>query len=566
MPGVNIPQIFGGALLLTALIAKADDAFLSSLISDYLWSDKPSLRQEAEAALAGAPSLHAVSRAEFETFEALLRELPKDFPRFEPEQEKHDGEFPAHVMTVGLRDGRELPVLVQLPPQYGTESIWPALLAMHGGPSRSPESTKYAALGMRDAWNKAAADAGWIVIAPAMTHVVARGRRTEERLPYEILHPDQMESIISAVMRRYPIDPNRIAATGVSLGANFSIGYAAARPDRFCAIVPVSSEGESRRPLLHNLRHVPAYVIAGARDRNIRTIEAPRAMARILRDFQYDIVYRELPARAHEGFEALYPEVLTWLSGCYREPYPRVVSRVPHEGIMPIARRVHWLEPDTRQGVIHGEIHPGNRIELAVRWSREVRIYLHDRLVDLDQPVVIHVNGVRMFEGKLTRSIPFALEQVRLLNDPARVFSALVSIEVPPNRDRTIALPQALASPPEGPLSFWEYYAAQTLRDRLPSLGFEATRVDDPEVEADEYTAFKVTSVQSDSPFEAAGLKPGDILLEVGAEPFVVGRDLRFLRDWLSRELDDVPRAYELLVLRDGQSLTLTVTLSLDPF
>jgi predicted esterase len=275
---------------------------------------------------------------------------------------------PEEPIEVELPGGRSIPVFVQTPPGLEPSRRWPLLLAMHGGPTRDAASALRGALGMLAVWREPAAEAGWFVVSPAMTHVIARGPRTADRLPYEILTAEQIDAILRAVSRRFPVDPNRIVATGISLGSNFSIAYAAARPDRLAAIVAVSTEGESRERLLRNLMHVPAFVLQGSRDPNIRDIGGPRAMGAILASFGYDHVYRELPERGHEGFAEHYSEVLRWLAERPRDPYPKEVVRVPHDGIMPVARRVHWIESDTRAGLLRARVVDRNRIDIDARW------------------------------------------------------------------------------------------------------------------------------------------------------------------------------------------------------
>ena len=127
-------------------------------------------------------------------------------------------------------------------------------------------------------WADTAEDAGWIVAAPALTPSVVAGTRTEQRLPYELFHPEQARAVIAALRARYRISPDRIVSTGISLGSNYSIAFATSHADWLSAIVPVSTEGDSRELLLRNLRNVPVYVLEGSQDRNIRAITGPRAL------------------------------------------------------------------------------------------------------------------------------------------------------------------------------------------------------------------------------------------------------------------------------------------------
>ena len=553
--------VMAGALWASGAVS-ADEATFAALITDYLHSDDAERREAIKKELAQNRALVDVTEAEFEAFEtALLAYQPPPL-----DLEEKDGVFAAFPITVLLPDGRDLPVLIEVPAGYRTERLWPMLLTMHGGPGRSPDDGKRGASRMHFAWSEAAAEAGWVIVSPAMSHVFVHGRPSPERLAYEILTTAQMEAILDAVARLIRIDPNRVVATGVSLGANFSIGYAAARPDRFAGIAPVSCEGEFRESLLRNLAHTPVFAISGARDRNIRTIEGPRAMNRILTGLGYDVVYREEAERGHEGFPRLYPEILRWAAKHRRNPHPMSVLRMPHQGIMPTSRRVHWLEIDTRQGVAVGEIKPGNRIEIMTRWARSVTVYLHDQLLDLDKPVVVTVNGELVFEGAVKRSILVGLEQARRLRDRGRAYPAAVRIDVP-RTETSLAIARTwsdslLSQAPEGPLSYWEHFAVGTLRERLPVVGFEA----EPRSGEGEFSAFEVTAVDPEGPFHTAGLQIGDRLLEIGGEPFVRGRDLEHLRHWLERELGDARVIYPVLIERNARRLTLEAVLSLDPF
>ncbi len=537
---------------------------------------------EAEAALQTLtrqlePSGRAVSREVFLDLEEILREGPP----VERTPARKIGDH-AEIFEVALPDGRRIPVLVQLPPGYSQANRWPLVLAMHGGPPGSEEGALRSAAGMLEVWREAAAEAGWLVVSPAMTHVRSMGPRTEARLPYEVLRPEQAAAILSVVQRRYRVDPDRIVSTGISLGSNFSIAFGAATPDRFAAIVPVSTEGDSREHLLRNLQHVPTYVLEGTQDRNIRGINGPRALGDILARFAYDATYREFGDRAHEGFQELYSDVLRWAAVRPRDPYPDRLLRVPHDGIMPLARRVFWLESDTRQGLVSARVSGDNAIDIEVRRARRLTLYLHDRLVDLDRPIAVTVNGVVLPPITASRRVTFALQQVRALDDGSRGAAASVMIEVP-GGDVSIAAGRRLSErfepvQREGRLSFWEYYAVNALNERFPALGIEGVETDVPAdvlpalvaggfAPANEGVGVRIDAVDPEGPFAGSGIRAGDLLLEVGGEPFFAGNGgLDGLHHWLTRELVAAARDYELVVWRDGGVVSLSAALALGPY
>ena len=122
---------------------------------------------------------------------------------------------------------------------------------------------------------------------------------------------------------------------------------------------------------------------------------------------------------------------------------------------------------------------------------------------------------------------------------------------------------------PEQELSFWERYAVRALEDRFGELGFGGAEVKLPgDVKGGpEQSAIEIADVAEDSMWRQAGLKTGDILLEVDSEPFFSGKDnLDVLYQWLIRELRTKPKTYSLLVIRGGKRIILEAQLKLGPY
>jgi hypothetical protein len=542
---------------------------LERLARGYLWPASDVEFREAAARLSD-PTLVGVSRRRFLDFEEILR---RGRQRYAEVAAKGDGTFAVEEMTVPVPAGPPVPVLVQLPPGYTPTKPWPLIWAMHGGPPSRADQIHRSAEGMIRVWNDAATRAGWIVASPALTPSLTVGVRTENRLAYEIFHPEQADAVLQALRARYNINSDRMVSTGISLGSNYSLQFAIGRPGWFSAIVPVSTEGESRELPLRNLQSTPVYILEGARDSNIWGIAGPRALANILTGFNYDLTYREFPDRVHEGFEEHYDDVIQWLEVRPRQNYPRDVLRVPHSGITPVSRRVRWIETDTRHGLARAEVVGPSRISVTAAWTREVTLYLHDRIVDLDKPIEVWVNGVKAFSGVVARSIATALEEARSLGDERRIYAARLKIKVPAGPETSEAgrkiWDELQPRQPELTLSFWERFATAALDERFPSLGVEGTEVAMPAglASVPGQVAIRVTRIQPDGPFGTSGLRTGDLIVEVGGEPFFRDKGgLADLRQWLMRELRDEPAPYLLMVWRDGRQETVTAHLKLGPY
>ena len=245
---------------------------LENLVRNYLWPATVEDFRQAESRLNSDSGLVGVSRMEMHDLAEIMR---RGAPGYDPVPEPTDGRIPLMGLEVELPGGTTIPVLVQLPSRYSPDTPWPLMFAMHGGPPGRPEGVRRSAQRMVQVWVDAAERAGWIVAAPAMVTTVNAGGRTQDRLPYEIFHEEDARAVVDALRETFHINPNRIVSTGISLGSNFSIGYGGAYPDWLSAIVPVSTEGDSRELILRNLKSVPVYVLEGSQDRNIRGVSGP---------------------------------------------------------------------------------------------------------------------------------------------------------------------------------------------------------------------------------------------------------------------------------------------------
>jgi len=546
----------------------ADAQLTEELTRAYLWpSDEVDFRA-VSARVANDESLVGVSRQQMHDLAEWMRRGP--IPRGGSPDARGDvlDEF-----VVSAPGGREIPVFVRIPSRYDPQHQWPLMFAMHGGPPGSAEGAVRSARRMIDVWAGSAEIAGWIVVSPAMVDVVSRDGRTQDRLPYEIFHPEEVRAVLEAVRTRYSVNLDRIVSTGISLGSNFSIAYAAGHPDWLSAIVPVSTEGDSRELLLRNLAPVSTYVLEGSQDQNIRGVSGPRSLAEILTSFNYDLVYREFSDRAHEGFQEHYPDVLRWLESRPRQVFPREVLRVPHGGIVPASRRMHWVEADTRQAFVHARVMNRGEIEVDARWTRQLTLFLSDELVDLDAPLLVRVNGEVVHEGRVERSMRVALEEARLLGDERRIYAARLTVPVPntpASSERAVTAWEALVpTHPQGQLSFWEMYAVRALEERVPSVGFEGREEPLPGVVASgwEKVGVRVTAVEPGGPAAGTGLRVGDLLVSFGGELFFRGRrGVDGLHHWLIRELRETQKDYELVVWREGKLEPLHASYVLGPY
>jgi len=189
-----------GMVLLPSDLWGQTEGSLEELVRSYLWPNNADEFEKAKAALEGDKALADVSRERFHDLEEIMRRGSIDYSGA---PEASEGKFPLQEIVVELPEGEKIPVFVQLPPDYNTEISWPLMFAMHGGPPGSADAAQRSARRMINVWAEAAAKAGWIVAAPSMDTVVSKGQRTQDRLPYEIFHEEQIQAVIFDLREHY---------------------------------------------------------------------------------------------------------------------------------------------------------------------------------------------------------------------------------------------------------------------------------------------------------------------------------------------------------------------------
>ena len=150
--------------------------------------------------------------------------------------------------------------------------------------------------------------------------------------------PD-LKITLEAIMSRYPIDPDRVYLTGLSMGGHATWSFAIAYPQLFAAIAPVCGGGDAREAN-RKLKHLPAWVFHGQLD-TIVPIENGLQMIGALRNTGDEVRYTIYPDAGHDIWFPTYnnPELYQWLLEHRRyqaeprrirpTPTPRALRPVP---------------------------------------------------------------------------------------------------------------------------------------------------------------------------------------------------------------------------------------------
>jgi hypothetical protein len=121
-------------------------------------------------------------------------------------------------------------------------------------------------------------------------------------------------------------------------------------------------------------------------------------------------------------------EAVPWMAKLTRNPWPKQI--VWHQAGR-LHGRFYWLalpEGIAKPGLtIRGGV-ANNVITLDAPDVPRLILRLHDRLVDLDQPIKVRLNGQTVFEGKVTRQADAILKSLQQRADPHSAATALLEV------------------------------------------------------------------------------------------------------------------------------------------
>ena len=235
------------------------------------------------------------------------------------------------------------------------------------------------------------------------------------------------ERLIEAAIVVWGVDPDRVYLLGYSAGGDGVYQLAPRMADRFAAASMMAGHPNDATP--HGLRNLPFGLFMGGLDTayNRNTVAAEwGAQLAALRSADPD---------GYPHWVEIYPDLghwmllrdaasLPWMAGFTRDPWPRRVvwlqGNTPH-------RRFYWLavaEQDAVRGRQITATVEGQTIAIESEETRRVELLLHDRLLDLDQPVRIVVNGRPLLEQRVARTEAAIRESLAGRGDPRAIATA----------------------------------------------------------------------------------------------------------------------------------------------
>lgn len=195
-----------------------------------------------------------------------------------------------------------LPALLYPPADFRPDQPqrWPLVLFLHGSGERGTDLARLRSQGLPPLL-----DAGLSLPAYVLAPQCPEGAWW---------NPAQLADLLDTVEAAYPIDPQRLSVTGLSMGGYGSWALALEQPHRFSALAPICGGGDPGRAA--EIAHLPQGVFHGARDEVVPLAESERMVA-ALHAAGADVRFTVYPEAGHDAWTPAYrePDLLPWLIG-----------------------------------------------------------------------------------------------------------------------------------------------------------------------------------------------------------------------------------------------------------
>ena len=228
-------------------------------------------------------------------------------------------------------DRSQQPYALYIPKSYDPAKKHPLLISLHSEESNYRLNMKQvfgvsARYGELDSvtmhYNPPLPDADFFVVCPQ-----ARGTMGYQGIPEKDVY-----DVLAEVIRRYPIDPDRVYLTGIGMGGGGALRLALTRPDVWAAVLPLcASTPPGIEELAPNALNLPIRLIHGEQD-PIVPVQSARDWHRRLLELHDPVEYLEYPALRHNAWDVAYKDGagFAWLGRIRRNRFPgrvRFVTR-----------------------------------------------------------------------------------------------------------------------------------------------------------------------------------------------------------------------------------------------
>ena len=200
--------------------------------------------------------------------------------------------------------------LLFLPKSYQADVArrWPLIVHLHGGGGRGTDPSRLVHYPLVQRLENEP-DFPFVVVTPQCPY----GRRDDELGDTWVEHADLVLAVIDDVVANHRIDLDRVSIVGHSMGGNGAWYLGHLEPERWAAVVPMSSPAVVWWAYRIAKDRIPTWVFHGLLDEAVPVVESQR-MVDAMKQFDGDVRSTEYPQGGHaikEPFEG--DELFDWL-------------------------------------------------------------------------------------------------------------------------------------------------------------------------------------------------------------------------------------------------------------
>lgn len=142
--------------------------------------------------------------------------------------------------------------------------------------------------------------------------------------PGEYWSAQLLSILLDETISSYPIDPDRVYLTGLSMGGYGTWHWAVAEPHRFAAIAPIC--GGSNPSAARKLKNLPVWAFHGGQD-NVVPLRESEIMVSALKANNGNVKFTLYPDAGHDSWTQTYnnPELYEWFLQHRRQPLANAV-------------------------------------------------------------------------------------------------------------------------------------------------------------------------------------------------------------------------------------------------
>ena len=241
------------------------------------------------------------------------------------------------------------------------------------------------------------------------------------------------EALIQTAVVEMEVNPDKVYLLGYSAGGDGVWRMAPRMADRWAAASMMAGHpGEASQV---NLRNVPFMIwmgeYDGAYDRNKLAVEKGRMMDSLQQAEPEGYIHEThiVKGKGH-WMDRADTAAIAWMTKYKRNALPKKIDWRQEEVMRPF---MYWLGVDletARPGMAVVAELSGNEIKIEACDYPKLRIYLNDRMVDMDKPVKVTYEGKVLFEKKLARTAKCMARTLCERGDSELVFSGYVEVEI----------------------------------------------------------------------------------------------------------------------------------------